>query len=161
MGFRRVLFRSEHTSELQSHDNLVSRRRHTRLSCDWSSDVCLGAALEARRAAPVGRPPGGERLPRARRAAPPGPEFASLPFSSLYLLDDEWAAEIANETMHGVLHVGWVPDGDADGHRGQLAVLANPTALLGTAYRAPTGPSRPLLVSPPMIRQIEREWRAR
>src|SRR3954467_12011287 len=32
MEFRRVLFRSE----LQSHDNLVSRRRHTRLSCDWS-----------------------------------------------------------------------------------------------------------------------------
>src|SRR3954465_15676966 len=30
----------EHTSELQSHDNLVCRLLLTRLSCDWSSDVC-------------------------------------------------------------------------------------------------------------------------
>src|SRR5260221_5551213 len=36
-----TLFRSEeHTSELQSHSDLVSRRRHTRSLCDWSSDVC-------------------------------------------------------------------------------------------------------------------------
>ena len=29
----------EHTSELQSHSDLVCRR-HTRSLCDWSSDVC-------------------------------------------------------------------------------------------------------------------------
>ena len=52
-----------------------------------------------------------ERLPADLRDGPSGPEFATLPFSSLYLLDDEWAAEIANKTVHGVLHVGWVPDG--------------------------------------------------
>jgi len=102
-----------------------------------------------------------ERLPRDLRDAPPGPEFASLPFSSLYLLDDEWAAEIANETMHGVLHVGWVPDGEAGGHRGQLAVLVKPNGLLGNAYMAAIRPFRHLLVYPPMIRQIEREWQAR
>ena len=42
-----------------------------------------------------------------------GPDHESLPFKSLYLLDDEWAAEIANRTMHGVMHLGWVPDGSA------------------------------------------------
>src|SRR5215217_6087210 len=41
-----------------------------------------------------------DRLPADLRERPPGPEFESLPFSSLYLLDDEWAAEVANKTVH-------------------------------------------------------------
>jgi len=51
-----------------------------------------------------------ERLPADLRDAPSGPDFGALPFSSLYLIDDEWAAEIANRTVHGVLHLGWVRD---------------------------------------------------
>src|SRR5262245_18625468 len=47
-----------------------------------------------------------ERLPANLLAASPGPDFAALPFTSLYLLDDEWAAEISNRTMRGVLHIG-------------------------------------------------------
>src|SRR5207248_2279210 len=47
-----------------------------------------------------------DRLPAELREAPRGPEFDSLPFTSLYLLEDEWAAETANRTMHGVLHMG-------------------------------------------------------
>jgi hypothetical protein len=100
-----------------------------------------------------------DRLPDDLRDAPRGPEFASLPFTSLYLLDDEWAAEIANETMHGVMHVGWVADG-ADTHRGQLAVLVKPNGVLGNAYMAAIRPFRHRLVYPPAIRQIERDWRA-
>ena len=52
-----------------------------------------------------------DRLPADLRDGPAGPDFDALPFTSLYLLDDEWAAEIANRTMHGVMHLGWVPDG--------------------------------------------------
>ena len=37
-----------------------------------------------------------------------GPDFGALPFTPLYLTDDEFAAEIANRTMHGVMHLGWV-----------------------------------------------------
>ncbi len=33
-----------------------------------------------------------DRLPVDLRDAPSGPEFDALPFTSLYLLDDEWAA---------------------------------------------------------------------
>ena len=65
------------------------------------------------------------------RDAPSGPEFDALPFTSLYLLDDEFAAEIANQTMHGILHLGWVPD-ESGGYRGQMAVLVKPNGLLGT-----------------------------
>ena len=101
-----------------------------------------------------------ERLPLDLCDAPPGPEFDSVPFTSLYLLDDEWAAEIANRTMHGVMHIGWVPDGSG-GYCGQMAVLVKPNGLFGNAYMAAIRPFRHLLVYPALMRLIEREWRAR
>ena len=107
----------------------------------------------------------GSRVPTLRDRLPadlrdsPGPDFDTLPFSSLYLLDDEWAAEIANETMHGVLHIGLVPDG-GDAHRAQMAVLVRPNGLLGKGYMAAIRPFRHLIVYPALMRQIEREWRA-
>ena len=82
-----------------------------------------------------------------------------MPFSSVYLLDDEWAAEIANATMHGVLHLGWVEDG-AGGHHAQMAVYVKPNGLLGNAYMAAIRPFRHLVVYPPMLRRMERQWRA-
>ena len=94
------------------------------------------------------------------RDSPSGPSFDALPFTSLYLLDDEWAAEIANRTMHGVMHMGWVPDGTG-GYRGEMAVLVKPNGMLGTSYMAAIRPFRHLIVYPAMMRQIEREWRAR
>jgi hypothetical protein len=99
-----------------------------------------------------------DRLPVDLRDAPSGPDFDALPFTSLYLLDDEWAAEIANRTMHGVMHLGWVPD-EAGAYRGQMAVLVKPNGLFGTAYMATIRPLRHLIVYPPMLRQIERAWR--
>jgi Protein of unknown function (DUF2867) len=100
-----------------------------------------------------------ERLPADLREAPAGPEFDSVPFSSLYLLDNEWAAEIANGTVHGVMHLGWVPDGRG-GYRGQMAVLVKPNGLIGAAYMAAIRPFRHLIVYPALMRQIERQWRA-
>jgi hypothetical protein len=76
-----------------------------------------------------------DRLPADLRDASPGPDFDALPFTSLYLIDDEWAAEIANWTMHGVMHVGWVSD-ERGGYRGQMAVLVKTNGLLGAGYMA-------------------------
>ena len=98
-----------------------------------------------------------DRLPVDLRDAPSGPEFAALPFTSLYLLDDEWAAEIANRTMHGVMHLGWVPD-EVGGYRGQMAVLVKPNGLLGRGYMAAIKPFRHLVVYPPAIRELGRAW---
>jgi Protein of unknown function (DUF2867) len=100
-----------------------------------------------------------ERLPADLGDAPSGPNLDALPATPLYLLHDEFAAEIANRTVHGVLHLGWVPDGTS-GYRGQMAVLVKPNGLFGTAYMAAIEPFRHRLVYPAMIRQIEREWRA-
>ena len=100
-----------------------------------------------------------DRLPADLRDEPRGPDSATLPFRSVYLLDDEWTAEIANQTMHGVLHLGWVPDGHG-GFRGEMAIYVKPNGLLGQAYMAAIRPFRHTIVYPPMLRHLERRWRA-
>jgi len=42
-----------------------------------------------------------------------------------------------------------------------MAVLVKPNGLLGTAYMAAIRPFRHLIVYPPLMREIEQEWRAR
>jgi len=100
-----------------------------------------------------------DRLPEDLRDGPSGPEFETLPFKPVYLLDDEWAAELANKTVHGVLHLSWVPDGQSR-YRGQMAVYVKPNGLLGKAYLAAIQPFRHLVVYPPMLRELERRWPA-
>jgi hypothetical protein len=115
----------------------------------WDVDAGLGSRVSTLR----------DRFPEDLRDAPSGPDFHALPFTSLYLLDDEWAAEIANRTMQGVMHIGWVAD-RTGGYRGQMAVLVKPNGLLGTGYVAAIRPFRHLFVYPAMIREIGRAWRA-
>ncbi len=77
--------------------------------------------------------------------------------TSLYLTDDEWAAEMANRTVHSVMHLAWVPDGTG-GYRGQMAVLVKPNGLLGEAYMAAIKPFRHLIVYPALIREMGEMW---
>ncbi|SDI46787.1 Protein of unknown function [Actinokineospora alba] len=101
-----------------------------------------------------------DRLPADLRDAPPGPAFEGVPFTTVYLTDTEWVAEIANKTVHGVLHLGWVQSEDG-GYRGQMAVLVKPNGLLGKAYMLGIAPLRHLIVYPAMIRGIGQKWRTR
>ena len=117
----------------------------------WDSeDAGLGARVPTLR----------DRLPADLADTAAGARFQSLPFTPLYLLDDEFAAEIANKTVHGVMHLGWVPDG-AGGYRGQMAVLVKPNGLMGSAYMVAIRPFRHLIVYPPMLRGVGRMWRER
>jgi hypothetical protein len=100
------------------------------------------------------------RLPADLRDTPSGPEFDALPFSTLYLTDSEWAAEIANGTVHGVLHLGWVSDG-AGGYRGQMAILVKPNGRFGSVYMTAIRPFRHLLVYPRMMEEFGRAWNRR
>ena len=105
----------------------------------------------------------GTRVPTLRDRLPadlrdtPRPEFAAVPLTSLYLLEDEFAAEVANRTMHGVLHLGRVADG-AGRYRVQVAVLVKPNGLLGDVYMAAIRPFRYLFVYPPMLRELAYEY---
>jgi uncharacterized protein DUF2867 len=98
-----------------------------------------------------------ERLPADLRETPQFGTKTDLPFSPLYLTEDECALEVANRTVHGILHLGWVPDGSG-GYRGQMAVLVKPNGLFGVAYMAAIAPFRYLVVYPQMLRDIERRW---
>ncbi len=101
-----------------------------------------------------------DRLPVDLRDAPSGPTFDALPFTSLYLLEDEWAVEIANGTVHGVVHLCWVAEGTG-GYRAQVAVFVKPNGPLGSAYMAAIKPFRHLIVYPQMMRELERRWHER
>ena len=98
-----------------------------------------------------------DRLPEDLRKTP-GPDIDGLPFRGLYLHDNEWAAEIANRTMHGVMHIGWVSDGSG-GYRGQMAVLVRPNGMLGNTYMLAIRAFRHLIVYPAMLNEIGRAWR--
>jgi len=98
-----------------------------------------------------------DRLPADLRAGPSGPHHRTLPFTPLYLTADEWATEIVNRTVHGILHLGWVPDRPGRYH-GQLAVYVKPNGLLGAAYMTAIAPFRHLIVYPSMIQAIGRDW---
>jgi Protein of unknown function (DUF2867) len=100
-----------------------------------------------------------DRLPADLRETP-APDFDALPFNSLYLCDDEFAAEIANRTVHGLMHIGWVAE-RTGGLRVQMAVLVKPNGLLGAAYLAAIRPFRHLIVYPAVTREWELELQTR
>jgi hypothetical protein len=72
----------------------------------------------------------GSGVPTLRDRLPAGPEFDALPATSLYLTDEEFAAEGANRTVQGIMHMGWVPD-ETGAYRGQMAVLVKRTGFSG------------------------------
>ncbi|MGV9819356.1 DUF2867 domain-containing protein [Nocardia xishanensis] len=98
-----------------------------------------------------------ERLPDDLRDGPRGPDTEGFPFTSVYLTDDEWAAEMANRTVHAVMHIGWVPN-ESGGYRGQMAVLVKPNGLFGKLYMAAIAPFRYTLVYPALMRIFVRGW---
>lgn len=102
-----------------------------------------------------------ERLPRELRDTATGAEpsvvLAQAGFSPLYRTDDEWAAEVSNATVHGVLHFAWVDRGDGR-HRGQMAIYVKPRGIAGELYMKLIEPFRQLVVYPALLRRIGRAW---
>ncbi|MBE2317298.1 DUF2867 domain-containing protein [Solirubrobacter sp. CPCC 204708] len=106
-----------------------------------------------------------ERLPPDLRDGPRGPDITAVPgrdepqravFDSVYLTGDEWVAELANKTVHGLLHIGWVESDD--GHNAQMAVLVKPAGWFGRAYLAAIKPFRLAIVYPMLLETIGRQW---
>lgn len=97
------------------------------------------------------------RLPEDLRGTADGVKFGSLPFEPLYRTDDEFAAEISNKTVHGVMHMAWADMGGGR-YQGQMAVYVKPRGRFGGAYMNLIKPFRLLIVYPALMRQIERAW---
>ncbi|MQY06570.1 DUF2867 domain-containing protein [Actinomadura macrotermitis] len=101
-----------------------------------------------------------EDLPPDIPAAAAGTPVPGTPFTRLYVLDDEYAMELANKTVHAVCHLGWVPSGDG-GYELRMAALVKPNGMFGRLYMAFIKPFRYLIVYPEMTRRWERAWRER
>jgi hypothetical protein len=100
------------------------------------------------------------RLPDDLRDTVAGVDFDSLPFVPLYRTDTEFAAELSNRTVHGVMHLAWVDQGGGR-YQGQMAVYVKPRGPFGKGYMALIKPFRYLVVYPALMRQTERTWNAR
>lgn len=101
-----------------------------------------------------------DRLPDDLLGTAADLHFDSLPFASLYRTDVEFAAEISNQTVHGVMHLAWVDQGEGC-YQGQMAVYVKPRGPLGKGYMALIKPFRYWVVYPALMRQIERTWNTR
>jgi Protein of unknown function (DUF2867) len=100
-----------------------------------------------------------ERLPEDLRDTASDLHFGSVPFRPLYRTGNEFAAELSNHTVHGVLHLGWVEECRGR-YRGEMAVYIKTRGRFGTAYMALINPFRHWIVYPALMRQIERAWKA-
>jgi hypothetical protein len=100
------------------------------------------------------------RLPEDLRDTTAGIDFGSLPFSPLYRTDDEAAAELSNQTVHGVAHFAWVDQGEGR-YQAQMAVYVKPRGRLGQAYMALIKPFRYWIVYPALMQQFEQAWNRR
>ncbi len=99
------------------------------------------------------------RLPDDLRGSAAEVHFASLPFRPLYLTANEFAAEVSNQTVHGLMHLAWAERGDGD-FGGQMAVYVKPRGLFGKGYMELIKPFRHWIVYPALMRQTERTWEA-
>jgi hypothetical protein len=101
-----------------------------------------------------------ERLPDDLQGTVADVEIASLPFVPLYRTDDEFAAEVSNQTVHGVMHLAWVDQGSGR-YEAQMAVYVKPRGRFGKAYMALIKPFRLLIVYPALMRQTDKMWSER
>jgi hypothetical protein len=101
-----------------------------------------------------------ERLSDDLRGSANDVHFEHLPFIPLYRTPCEFAAEISNQTVHGVMHLAWV-DRDDGTYQAQMAVYVKPRGLFGRAYMAFIKPFRYWIVYPALERELERAWSRR
>jgi hypothetical protein len=101
-----------------------------------------------------------DRLPAELRDAPRGWDDDTMPLKAVYELHDEAARELANRTVHTVMHLGWVR-GDTGDHELRMAVLVKANGRFGRLYMAMIAPFRYLVVYPALIRRWEQAWRDR
>lgn len=101
------------------------------------------------------------RLPdELRGSAGDAREDPVVDFTPLYRTDQEWAAEISNATVHGVVHLAWVHLGGGR-YGAEMGIYVKPRGALGELYLKLINPFRHLVVYPALMRQLGRAWAAR
>jgi hypothetical protein len=101
-----------------------------------------------------------ERLPPDLRGSAAASRLRSKSFTPLYQTEDEWAAELSNRTVHGLMQLVWIDRGGGR-YQGQMGVYVKPRGRFGELYMAAIAPFRHLIVYPAMMGLIERAWKQR
>lgn len=101
-----------------------------------------------------------DRLPRDLCDADRGEDNDSMPLKAVYETDRESARELANKTVHTVMHLSCAQGGNGD-YELRMAVLVKPDGWFGRLYMAAIAPFRYVIVYPALARQWERAWRDR
>lgn len=100
------------------------------------------------------------RLPEDLRNTAADVDLRGTSFTPLYRTEVEFAAELSNRTVHAVMHLAWVDQGDGC-FQGQMGVYVKPRGRFGAGYMAAIAPFRHRVVYPALMRQIEHAWEAR
>lgn len=80
-------------------------------------------------------------------------------WKTVYLYENEMLAEHSNDTVHALMHVGWVHKyGDYD--TAQLAVYAKSRGRFGEFYMRLIMPFRQAIVYPTMMKEAKKRWEA-
>ena len=85
----------------------------------------------------------------------PGEEPAL--FRAVYLYDNERLDELSNDTVHGLMHLGWV-EKHKNRYTAQLAVYVKPRGRAGRMYLKLIEPFRRHIVYPAMMKMVKAQW---
>jgi hypothetical protein len=85
------------------------------------------------------------------------PKLDLLPWRTVYEYENESLLEVSNDTVHALLHIGWVPKGK-DQMVPRLAIYAKPRGLRGALYMALINPFRRWSIYPAIMRHVKRRW---
>jgi len=96
------------------------------------------------------------RLPEDPPNTAADADLSSASFTPLYRTDAEWAAELSSRTVHAVMHLAWIGQGEGR-YRGQLGVYVRPRGRAGAACMALIAPLRHHAVCPALIRRTNLE----
>lgn len=80
-----------------------------------------------------------------------------LEFRPVYLIEDESLHELSNDTVHALIHVGWINKNDSY-YTATLAIYVIPRGIYGKIYLKLIEPFRHYIVYPAMMKAIKTQW---
>jgi len=76
---------------------------------------------------------------------------------TVYLYENEMLTELSNDTVHALMHFGWVHK-SGNYFTARLAVYAKPRGNLGVFYMKLIMPFRQMIVYPALMKDIKNRW---
>lgn len=82
---------------------------------------------------------------------------SDLEFRPVYLNDNESLHELSNDTVHALIHFGWINKKD-NVYTATMAIYVKPRGVYGRAYLRLIEPFRRHIVYPTMMKMIKKQW---